>query len=758
MKWLISILLVFSGPGTVAQLSSSARQLYWTSAEATWHAKAAIDAREYGVDCSGVVDSSEALNAITGNPPATNNRLSGHTLMFPPQDNGIPCKVNLATTWFIKNQSAFIIDGLTRAGQNGTINTAPYFFWTGAVGGTLIDMEYVDGFEVRGLAIHGQNGANIGINVDKVGPGGIVNTTDGFFHNLNITTSDINPKWTAMAWSLISTQNVENMRLEKSSIGCGGFVGTGLHIGNSQNAKQELIFDNSFFNCGNAIWKQNGSMTVELNEFSHNSPCTGTDSNADIRDDANTDTDIIRANLDENGSQFLNCNGDVFGACNISNTVLIESNNSAPVGCQNPSHYWINAGLQGIWTINNNTFDALAGFNKIIGTGHSGNATINTRGNRYPNETFDKWWTQNTDGLSDDVGVVLGNRLFAPKAQTGIYPALGNAPSPMFVFRGYLRGSTIAPDDYALQSIPTFASNTGSTFLIKHQQGDTGTAMFAFDGSYPGLTVAQIPTPGEPNVTAIGTTGSTSYTYSVVAYYGYSYTPGSPTEVVAKGNAALSSSNYNRISWSPVIGATKYCVWLTATSGAANLGKIGCTSAIMNINSGIAFDGYTTNEQANGQFYIFDHISNTQGDFAVLPSRNTTGGLHGVDGMFSGQVKAASFVATSGGWKAGSILAIGDVVCPSADMTASDCPISASNYIGIAIATSSTIYPQTTGFATLNYDATVNPSAGWFACVSALKPGKILVQATPCPRGQKQIGIVASGGTSVATGSVWLIQ
>ena len=758
MKWFISILIIFARLGTSAQISAGTRQIYRASAEVKWHVKSIIDVRDYGVDCSGVADSSAALNAITGNPPATNNKLSGHTLIFPPQDNGIPCKVNLATTWLIKNQSAFIIDGVTRAGQNGTINTAPYLFWTGAAGGTLIDMEYVDGFEVRGLAIHGQNNANIGINVDKVGSGGIVNTTDGFFHNLNITTADTNPKWAAMAWSLISTQNVENMRLEKSSVGCAGFVGTGLHIGNSQNAKQELIFDNSFSNCGNAIWKQNGSMTVELNEFSHNSPCTGTDSNADIRDDANTDTDIIRANLDENGSQFLSCNGDVFGACNISNTMLIESNNSAPVGCQNSSHYWINAGLQGIWTINNNTFDALAGFNKIIGTSHSGNATINTRGNRYPNETFDKWWTQNADGLSDDVGVVLGNKLFAPKAQTGIYPALGNAPSPMFVFRGYLRGSTMAPDDYALQSIPTFASNTGSTFLIKHQQGDTGTGMFAFDGSYPGINISQVPTPRAPNVGVNGTAGTTSYTYSVVAYYGSSNTPGSPTTVVGNGNAALSSTNYNRISWSPVMGTTKYCVWLTATSGPANLGKIGCTSAIMNINFGIAFDGYTTNEQANGQFYMFDHISNTQGDFVVLPARNTTGGLQGIEGTFSGQVRAASFVATSGGWKAGRILATGDLVCPSADMTASDCPTSAANYIGIALATSSTIYPQTTGFATLNYDAAISPSAGWFACVSALTPGKVLVQATSCPRGQKQIGIVATGGTGVATGSVWLIQ
>jgi len=41
----------------------------------------------------------------------------------------------------------------------------------------MIDMEYVDGFVVENLAIDGGGTAAVGVNVDRYGPGGNVNTT-----------------------------------------------------------------------------------------------------------------------------------------------------------------------------------------------------------------------------------------------------------------------------------------------------------------------------------------------------------------------------------------------------------------------------------------------------------------------------------------------------------------------------------------------------------------------------------------------------
>jgi hypothetical protein len=130
-------------------------------------AKDILDVRDYGVDCTFTHDSSAALNAITA-AAATN----GAAITFPPN-----CHIKLTSTWLVKNLSGFTIKGISGAGNNGYYGTnVPTISWTGAVGGTMIDMEYVDGFEVTNLSIDGGGLATVGINVDKTGAGGAVNT------------------------------------------------------------------------------------------------------------------------------------------------------------------------------------------------------------------------------------------------------------------------------------------------------------------------------------------------------------------------------------------------------------------------------------------------------------------------------------------------------------------------------------------------------------------------------------------------------
>jgi hypothetical protein len=592
--------------------------------------KAVLDVRDItGVDCTGIADSSAALNALTGNPPTTNNLLNGKSLIFPPQSNGIPCQIRLANTWLIKNQSAFKLDGITRAGANGGTNVAPHITWTGASGGSMIDMEYTDGFEVDGLAISGNNLAGIGINVDKTGSGGTVNTTDGVFRNLNISSGGSSiSTWKGMAFSTVSTQNVEDMRVRDSSFSCSGGVGIGISVGSSPNAKNEVFEHNGFTTCLYGVAQGGGSIQVRDSEFTRNGGTCGSGTGADILLGGNSDTDIISGNLDESSTQFISSN-DGNG---LSAPVVVTGNHWGTAGCFNPSLYWLNPGISAnTWIIEGNSWDADGGAQtKLIGTALTGQAQINTRGNIYPNGNFTPWWLQGYSGHADDIGIQNGNQIFSlPATSAGSYPNAGYVwPSPFVVFRGYYNnGSRLLPEDYAVQNV------VGGGFLIEGVSAPSS-GMFAFGGSYPGLNVVQVSTPSQPSVGAQGTTGDTSYTYSVVAYSGAMNTPGSPTNVVTNGNATLSSRNYNLVQFSAVAGATQYCVWLTATSGSANLGKIGCTPAIQNptlntnLSNGMAFgSAYAANLSVVGSFYKIEHTSNKEGDSSRLPSSNTTGTL-----------------------------------------------------------------------------------------------------------------------------------
>jgi hypothetical protein len=90
-------------------------------------------------------------------------------------------------------------------------------------------------------------------------------------------------------------------------------------------------------------------------------------------------------------------------------------------------------------------------------------------------------------------------------------------------------------------------------------------------------------------------------------------------------------------------------------------------------------------------------------------------------------------------------------------MTVGDCGNSAVNSVGVAISASTTnpVIVQFQGVATLQFDATASPSAGWFACSSATQGGKVVVQSAACAAG-RQVGIVAQNGTSITSGKVFL--
>lgn len=223
-----------------------------------------LDVRDAGVDCSFTRDSSAALSAIVAGPAA-----DGRAITFPPG-----CHVKLENTWLIKNLSGFTIRGTSGAGNNGYFRTnVPTITWSGPQDGTMIDMQYVDGFVIENLAIDGGGTAAVGVNVDRFGPGGTVNTTDGIFRRLNVNANFVgvgNPKWVGLQFSMKQLNNVEDMRITDSVFYCGTTPTSGtaaIVIGPSYNPKNFKIEHNFIHLCNRAIWQQGGSVLIASNEI-----------------------------------------------------------------------------------------------------------------------------------------------------------------------------------------------------------------------------------------------------------------------------------------------------------------------------------------------------------------------------------------------------------------------------------------------------------------------------------------------------------
>jgi len=104
-------------------------------------------------------------------------------------------------------------------------------------------------------------------------------------------------------------------------------------------------------------------------------------------------------------------------------------------------------------------------------------------------------------------------------------------------------------------------------------------------------------------VTNVGTAGSTTYRYQVTAYDGTGETTGGVIQQTTTGNATLSVTNYNTITWTPVGGAYQYNIY--RCTGAA------CTPAkLATVNGNVT----SYNDQAAGS------------PSGSAPSTNTTGG------------------------------------------------------------------------------------------------------------------------------------
>jgi len=107
-----------------------------------------------------------------------------------------------------------------------------------------------------------------------------------------------------------------------------------------------------------------------------------------------------------------------------------------------------------------------------------------------------------------------------------------------------------------------------------------------------GITVSSLAVPGTPTIAPQGTAGTTTYSYRITARSLVGETLASPAGTTTTGNATLSATNFNRITWASVSGAVDYRIYRTASGGSpATTGLIGTTVSLTFNDTGLAASG-----------------------------------------------------------------------------------------------------------------------------------------------------------------------
>jgi hypothetical protein len=96
-----------------------------------------------------------------------------------------------------------------------------------------------------------------------------------------------------------------------------------------------------------------------------------------------------------------------------------------------------------------------------------------------------------------------------------------------------------------------------------------------------GATINGLSTPAAPTITQGGTAGTTSYSYAIAALNrSGGSTLVSTATTTTTGNATLSVTNFNKVTWTPVTGVYQYKIYRTASSGTpSSTGLIGTVTS-----------------------------------------------------------------------------------------------------------------------------------------------------------------------------------
>ncbi|MBT9175673.1 MAG: hypothetical protein DDT22_01357 [candidate division WS2 bacterium] len=248
----------------------------------------------------------------------------------------------------------------------------------------------------------------------------------------------------------------------------------------------------------------------------------------------------------------------------------------------------------------NNTFIGWdAGFSNTTGTG---NTFTGMQAGVYNTTGFNNTFTGTNAGFSNTtganntfIGLQAGNTITTGANNTfigmnaGVFladGATGNDTSNNSVFIGNDTRASAAGNTNEIV-IGAGAIGSGSNTITL---GNTSITRTILRGSIIGGTqVLSLPTPATPTITSHGVIGTTVWGYRVTARSAVGETLASVEGRTTTGNATLTTTNFNRITWSVVPGAIDYRIYRTTAGGTpATTGLIGTTTTTTFDDTGLA--------------------------------------------------------------------------------------------------------------------------------------------------------------------------
>ena len=135
---------------------------------------------------------------------------------------------------------------------------------------------------------------------------------------------------------------------------------------------------------------------------------------------------------------------------------------------------------------------------------------------------------------------------------------------------------------------------------------------------------SQLAAPASLTATPVGTTGATTYNYSVTAIDAGGETTARAASPITTGNATLSASNYNHLAWASVDGATGYRIY--RVTGSVLLAEVDAATLTYNDvgAAGTAGTAPTTNTTAGDDTVGTPGVEIPVGVFTPQQWENTT--------------------------------------------------------------------------------------------------------------------------------------
>ncbi|MFL6308105.1 MAG: beta strand repeat-containing protein [Candidatus Sulfotelmatobacter sp.] len=599
-------------------------------------AKAALDVRDYGVDCTGASDSSSALNTLfTG--------ISNRVVDFPQT-----CQIRADHQIVIFGQYGFVLRGMgDRPGVGGY--NGPAIFGCNGTAGPVVYINRSGYGRIEGLGIYPKGAGACSsssftgsLQIDNSGSGGVTGHQIILDH-LSLTTSPQGGTVSGYTGLAITSgglsNNNEQIVLKNSWVHCQNSpnsYGIDLEAAASDNDKAE---NNDISSCYQGIRHAAGNMRMLGNMFTANGNYSVFGANgADIYVGSCASGPIsILYNEATDGGQFINTANDAAGGLGCTGGVNVVGNDIGISDYNVANTYPINLGTTAaVYLVEGNQINLTqAPTGTVIGS--------NSQGAFGPQGTIYEWANtlQNTNGTVFGVccqtpgfqagevhmGMAQGAHWNSPLQTSsmdemsfgGIYR--NGFASPLKIFRSTGGQGGTGIDDWAIQNVASKPNQT-SSLVVKHTRGATGKLFVGIDGSLSGLAVEQIAAPDGPAVQPMGGSGTTSYTYAVVAYTAGGGTVAGTAGSTTTGVSSLSASQYNQIMFFGTAGALQYCVWRSV--GGSSNGNIGCIPATAFSNTA---SGYSINTVNGGGLQYMLKDTGLVGDGKALPTLNTTGQL-----------------------------------------------------------------------------------------------------------------------------------